>query len=117
MMTDRYPLVHRTCDACKLARRQARNRKRAALCKAERHAAKQGMRAAMPAVNLRAGRNAVCCREGAPVGSDAFDRRFYYLFTTRRQCSHAARIKFSLASGVRNAECADSVTFSSFVSG
>ena len=26
-------------------------------------------------------------------------------------------IKFSLASGVRNAECADSVTFSSFVSG
>jgi hypothetical protein len=40
-----------------------------------------------------------------------------YFFTIRRQCSHAARIKFSLASGVRNAECADSVTLSSFVSG
>src|ERR1044072_2845594 len=34
-----------------------------------------------------------------------------YFLTIRRQCSHAARIKFSLASGVRNAECADSVTF------
>ena len=41
----------------------------------------------------------------------------YYPLTIRRQCSHAARIKFSLASGVRNAECADSVTLSSFVSG
>ena len=40
-----------------------------------------------------------------------------YFFAIRRQCSHAARIRFSLASGVRNAECADSVTFSSFVSG
>jgi hypothetical protein len=39
------------------------------------------------------------------------------LLTIRRQCSHAARIKFSLASGVRKAECADSVTFSSFVKG
>ncbi len=42
MMTDRYPLVHRTCDACKLAQRQAHNRKRAALRKAERHALKVG---------------------------------------------------------------------------
>ena len=41
----------------------------------------------------------------------------YFPFTIRRQCSHAARIKFSLASGVRKAECADSVTLSSFVSG
>src|SRR5207249_4948071 len=41
----------------------------------------------------------------------------YFPFTIRRQCSHAARIKFSLASGVRKAECADSVTFSSFVKG
>src|SRR5207237_8350967 len=41
----------------------------------------------------------------------------YFPFTTLRQCSHAARIKFSLASGVRKAECADSVTFSSFVKG
>ncbi len=40
-----------------------------------------------------------------------------YFFAIRRQCSQAARIKFSLASGVRNAECADSVTFSSVVSG
>src|SRR2546422_5048416 len=40
-----------------------------------------------------------------------------YFFTIRRQCSHAARIKFSLASGVRKAEWADSVTFGSFVSG
>ena len=30
-------------------------------------------------------------------------------FAIRRQCTHAAFIKFSLASGVRNAECADSV--------
>ena len=35
----------------------------------------------------------------------------------RRQCASAAAIKFSLASGVRNAECADSVTFGSFVNG
>src|SRR5688572_3060746 len=41
----------------------------------------------------------------------------YFPFAIRRQCAHAAAIKFSLASGVRNAECADSVTFSSFVSG
>jgi hypothetical protein len=44
MITDRYPLVYRTCDACKLAQRQAHNRKHAALRKAERHAAKQAMR-------------------------------------------------------------------------
>ena len=37
-----------------------------------------------------------------------------YLFAIRRQCSHAAAIRFSLASGVRNAECADSVTLSQF---
>jgi len=36
--------------------------------------------------------------------------------TIRRQCSHAARINL-VASGVRNAECADSVTFGSLVSG
>jgi len=40
-----------------------------------------------------------------------------YPFTILPQCSHAAPIRFSLASGVRNAECADSVTFGSFVSG
>ena len=39
------------------------------------------------------------------------------LSAKRRQCPQAAAIKFSLASGVRNAECADSVTLSSFVSG
>lgn len=44
MLTDRYPLVHRTCDACKLAQRQARNSKRAALRKAERHAAKAALK-------------------------------------------------------------------------
>src|ERR1700687_2092965 len=38
-------------------------------------------------------------------------------FTILRQCSHAASIRFSLASGVRNAECADSVTFGSLVRG
>jgi hypothetical protein len=38
-------------------------------------------------------------------------------FAIRRQCSHAAPIRFSLASGVRNAECADSVTFGSLVRG
>jgi hypothetical protein len=43
--------------------------------------------------------------------------RGYLFFAIRRQCAHAAAIRFSLASGVRNAECADSVTFSSFVSG
>ena len=42
MMTDRYPLVKRTCDACKLAQRQAYNRNKAELRKAERHAAKVG---------------------------------------------------------------------------
>ena len=41
----------------------------------------------------------------------------YACFAIRRQCSHAAPIRFSLASGVRNAECADSVTFGNFVSG
>jgi len=34
-----------------------------------------------------------------------------------RQCSNAAPIRFSLASGVRNAEWADSVTLGNFVSG
>ena len=43
MLTDWYPLVKRTCDACKLAQRQARNRTRASLRKAERHAAKADM--------------------------------------------------------------------------
>ena len=41
----------------------------------------------------------------------------YFALAILRQCSHAAAIKFSLASGVRNAECADSVTFDIFVSG
>jgi len=40
-----------------------------------------------------------------------------YDLTIRRQCSHAAWIKFSLASGVRKAECADRVTLESFVNG
>ena len=40
-----------------------------------------------------------------------------YPFAILRQCTHAADIKFSLASGVRNAECADSVTLGIFVSG
>jgi len=34
-----------------------------------------------------------------------------------RQCASAACSRFSLASGVRNAECADNVTFGSSVSG
>src|ERR1700748_3453173 len=38
-------------------------------------------------------------------------------FTILLQCSHAAWIRFSLASGVRNAECADRVTFGILVSG
>ena len=41
----------------------------------------------------------------------------YFFFAILRQCSHAALIRLTLASGVRNAECADSVTFGSFVSG
>src|SRR6266436_3074704 len=45
------------------------------------------------------------------------DGRFYFPFTILRQCCHAASIRFSLASGVRNAECADSVTLGSFVRG
>jgi hypothetical protein len=40
-----------------------------------------------------------------------------YAAAILRQCSQAAWIKFSLASGVRNAECADSVTLGNFVSG
>ena len=39
-----------------------------------------------------------------------------YPFAIRRQCTQAAFIKFSLASGVRNAECADSVTLDNLVS-
>ncbi|MGY3364689.1 hypothetical protein ACVWZL_001814 [Bradyrhizobium sp. GM2.4] len=66
---------------------------------------------------------------GLDDGADSFDERLCldgaivghcwcsYPFTIRRQCSHAAPIRFSLASGVRNAECADNVTFGSFVSG
>ena len=38
-----------------------------------------------------------------------------YALAIRRQCSHAAWIRFSLAWGVRNAECADSVTLGIFV--
>ena len=45
------------------------------------------------------------------------EEKLRYLFAIRLQCSHAAAIKFSLASGVRNAECADSVTLGSFVNG
>jgi hypothetical protein len=41
----------------------------------------------------------------------------HFPFTILRQCCHAASIRFSLASGVRNAECADSVTLGNFVSG
>jgi hypothetical protein len=44
MLTDWYPLVKVTCDACKLAQRQARNRKMAAKRKAERHAAKAALK-------------------------------------------------------------------------
>ncbi|MFH0297218.1 hypothetical protein AAFX91_08240 [Bradyrhizobium sp. 31Argb] len=44
MLTNWYPLVHVTCEACKLAQRQARNRKLAAKRKAERHAIKAKMR-------------------------------------------------------------------------
>ncbi len=43
MLTNWYPLVHVTCDACKLAQRQAHNRRLAAKRKAERHAAKADM--------------------------------------------------------------------------
>jgi hypothetical protein len=43
-------------------------------------------------------------------------RRAYFLAAILRQCSHAAWIRFSFASGVRNAECAESVTFGNLVS-
>ena len=52
------------------------------------------------------------CLDGAIVGHCCS-----YPLTIRRQCSHAAPIRFSLASGVRNAECADSVTLGIFVNG
>jgi len=45
MLTDRSPLIHRTCDACKAEQRRAHNSKMAARRKAERHAAKQAMEA------------------------------------------------------------------------
>src|SRR5207237_10488967 len=44
------------------------------------------------------------------------EERLRYPFTTRRQCSHAARIKFSLASGVLKLEWADRVTLEGSVS-
>ncbi len=56
---------------------------------------------------------------GEPSGEAAgccFARNDDY-FTILRQCSQAARIRFSLASGVRKAECADSVTLGNLVSG
>ena len=40
MLTDGSPLIHRTCDDCKLDRSREANRKTAARRKAERHAAK-----------------------------------------------------------------------------
>jgi hypothetical protein len=44
MLTDRKPLVRRTCAPCKLAQRQANSRKIDAKRKAERHSAKLDMR-------------------------------------------------------------------------
>lgn len=43
MLTYLYPLVKRTCEACKLEQRQTHHRKKAARRKAERHAAKANM--------------------------------------------------------------------------
>ena len=45
MLTDRSPLVHRTCDACKAEHRRENNRRSNARRKAERHAAKAAMEA------------------------------------------------------------------------
>src|SRR5260370_19536996 len=41
----------------------------------------------------------------------------YFPFTILRQCCHAASIRFSLASGVRNPECADSATLGTLARG
>jgi hypothetical protein len=43
MLTNRSPLIHRTCDRCKTEQRRENSRKLAERRKAERHAAKQGM--------------------------------------------------------------------------
>jgi len=51
------------------------------------------------------------------VDTIGFAESLNYVLAIRRQCSHAAAIRFSLASGVRKAECADKVTFGSLVSG
>jgi hypothetical protein len=40
MLTDRSPLMHRTCDACKAEQRREHNRRIDARRKAKRHAAK-----------------------------------------------------------------------------
>jgi hypothetical protein len=60
--------------------------------------------------------SAWCIAVSRPVNHRA-RRKGAYPFAIRLQCSHAAPIKFSLASGVRNAECADSVTCGSLVRG
>ena len=64
------------------------------------------------AIRLRRSRRSSC-----PASQGQERRRVVHPFTILRQCSHAAPIRFSLASGVRKAECADSVTFGSLVSG
>jgi hypothetical protein len=51
------------------------------------------------------------------AGHDEREVRAHFPFAILRQCCHAASIRFSVASGVRNAEWADSVTFGSFVKG
>jgi hypothetical protein len=43
VLTDRSPLVHRTCDACKAEHRRENTRRSNARRKAERHAAKAAM--------------------------------------------------------------------------
>jgi hypothetical protein len=51
-----------------------------------------------------------------PQGEKEKNGAPYLPFAILLQCCSAASIRFSLASGVRNAECADSVTFGNFVS-
>gem|GEM_PF-5103745 len=51
----------------------------------------------------------------SPTRGEGKKERRYFPFAILRQCCHAASIRFSLASGVRNAECAESVTLGSLV--
>jgi hypothetical protein len=81
MLTHRSPLIHRTCDACKVKQRQADNRKLAARRKAARHAAKQKL----PAPRCQQ------CRQLIKGAVRLRDSDSYYPQWARRYCGNTCR--------------------------